>query len=50
MELSEKIKDMTDEEHVAYIRAETEPVMKEFGLKYSTLKPVKPMKREREEA
>ncbi|MBQ4470374.1 MAG: hypothetical protein II917_09600 [Synergistaceae bacterium] len=45
--LYEEIKDMTPEEHVAYIRAQTEPIMKQYGLEYSTLTPVKPVKRER---
>ena len=45
--LYEKVKDMTPEEHVAYIHAQTEPIMKKYGLKYSALKPVQPRKRER---
>ena len=45
--LYEEVKDMTPEEHIAYIKAETEPIIKEFGLKRSTLKPVQPRKRER---
>ncbi len=45
--LYEEVKGMTPEEHIAYIKAETEPIIKEFGLKRSTLKPVQPRKRER---
>ena len=45
--LSEEIKDMTPEEHVAYLRAKTEPLMKRYNLKWATLRPVKPMRYER---
>ena len=45
--LYEEVKDMTTEEMIAYIRAQTEPIMKQYGLEYSTLKPVQPMKRKR---
>ena len=45
--LYEKVKNMTSEEHVAYIHAQNEPIMKKYGLEYSTLKPVQPRKRER---
>jgi hypothetical protein len=33
VKLYEEIKDMTAEEHVAYIKAITAPVLKEYGLK-----------------
>ncbi|MBQ3645339.1 MAG: hypothetical protein IJM82_00130 [Synergistaceae bacterium] len=45
--LYEEIKDMTPEEQVAYIHEQTAPIIKELGLKYSTLQPVQPRKRER---
>ena len=45
--IGEEIKGMTPEEEVAYFHAQTEPVLKEFGIKRSTLKPVQPRKRER---
>ena len=45
--LYEEIKDMTTEEHLAYIHAQVEPVMKKYGWKYATLTPVIPHKRER---
>ncbi|MBQ9418940.1 MAG: hypothetical protein IJU31_01040 [Synergistaceae bacterium] len=48
VEISEEIKDMTPEETVEYFRRETEPVMKEFNLKYSTLTPIIPYVRQRE--
>ena len=43
----EEIKNMTPEEEIAYFRRETEPIIKELGLEYSTLQPVQPRKRER---
>ena len=45
--LSEEIKDMTPEEHVAYLHAKTESLMKRYNLKWATLRPVKPMQHER---
>ena len=45
--ISEEIKDMTPEERVARSIARAEPIMKEFNLKWATLRPVKPMRRER---
>ncbi len=47
--LYEEVKDMSDEEHVAYIHAQVDPIIKRLGLEYSTLKPVQPRKRERVE-
>ena len=47
LSLYEEIKDMTPEEEVTYIKAETEPIMRQFGLKRSTLTPVIPYKRQR---
>ncbi len=47
LELYEEIKDMTPEERVNYFHVETAPIIKELGLKYSTLQPVQPRKRER---
>ena len=43
----EEIKDLTPEERVARSIAQAEPIMKEFNLKWATLRPVKPMRRER---
>ena len=45
--LYEEVKDMTIDERLAYIHKTTEPILKEFGIKESTLKPVQPRKRER---
>ncbi|MBQ7559872.1 MAG: hypothetical protein IJT20_06460 [Synergistaceae bacterium] len=45
--LYEQVKDMTTEEELAFLRAETEPVMKEFHIQRATLQPVIPHKRER---
>ena len=45
--LSERIKDMTFAEQEADLKARIEPVMKEFGIKYSTLQPIIPYKRKR---
>ena len=47
LKLYEETKNMTTEEHLAWLRAETEPIMKKYGIKRSTLTPVRPMKRER---
>ena len=44
LSLYEKTKDMTAEEKIAFIQTETEPVMKQFGIKMSNLKPVAPRK------
>ena len=38
---------MTPEERAAYSNAQAEPIMKEFNMKWATLRPVKPMRRER---
>lgn len=46
-QLSEEIKDMTPEEHVAYIKAKTDPILKRLGIKCSTLQPIIPYKRKR---
>ena len=43
----DEIKNMSDEEMTAYFHQHAEPVMKQYGLKYSTLRPVQPRKRER---
>ena len=45
--LYEKTKNMTPEEEAAFIIADTEPVIKEFNIKMSPLRPLKPMRRER---
>ena len=47
LSLYEEVKDMTTEEMIAHIHRHTEPIMKQYGLEYSTLTPVKPVKRER---
>ena len=41
--LSAEIEGMTPEERAAYINAKTDPIIKQFHIKISTLKPVKPM-------
>ena len=45
--LYEKVKDMTADERIAYLDEQTAPVIEEFGIRLSTLKPVQPRKRER---
>ena len=45
LELYEEIKDMTPEEEVTYIRAQTAPIIKQYGLKVSNLKPVTPRRK-----
>ena len=40
---------MTPEEEENYFRTQTEPIIKEFYMKRSTLKPVKPIPLRREE-
>ena len=45
--LSAEIDGMTPEEEIAYLRAKTDPIIKQFNIKISTLKPVKPHKVER---
>ena len=47
LSLYEEVKGMTPEEEVAHIHDKTEPIMRKFGIERSTLKPVRPMKRER---
>ena len=44
LKLYEEVKDMTPEEFIAYLNAETMPVMQQYGIKMSTLKPVEPRK------
>ena len=39
-ELWEEVKDMTPDEHVAYINAKTEPIIKQFHMKVSRLEPL----------
>lgn len=48
LQLYEEVKDMTPEEWIAYSIACAEPIMKEFNMTWATLRPVKPMRRERE--
>ena len=45
LRLYEEIKHMTTEEKLVHLEAKTEPVMKEFNIKTSTLKPVQPKRR-----
>ena len=47
LRLYEEVKDMTPEEWIAYSIARAEPIMKEFNMKWASLRPVRPMKRER---
>ena len=41
-EIWEEIKDMTSAERSAYFRVQTEPVMRQFNIKSSPLRPVPP--------
>ena len=45
LKIYERIKDMTPEEEVAYFRAQNEPIIRQFNLKMSPLKPLEPRKR-----
>ena len=45
LKIYERIKDMTPEEEVAYFRAQNEPIIRQFNLKMSPLKPMEPRKR-----
>ena len=45
--LSAEIEGMTPEEHIAYLKAKTDPVIKQFNMKISTLQPVIPYVRKR---
>ncbi len=47
LSLYEEVKDMTPEEHIAYLCKKTEPLMKKYGFIMSNLQPVRPHKRER---
>lgn len=42
LQMYEETKDMTPEEEIAYIRVQTEPIMKQYNIKYSTLRPYSP--------
>ena len=46
LKIYEEIKDMTPEEEAHYFISRTDPIIKQFNLKLSDLKPVKPIKRE----
>ena len=46
LRIYEEIKDMTPEKEAHYFISRTDPIIKQFNLKMSDLKPVKPMKRE----
>ena len=41
-QLYEETKDMTPEEWASYSNAQAEPIMKQYNLKWATLKPVEP--------
>ena len=45
LKIYERIKDMTPEEEVAYFRAQNEPIIRQFNLKTSPLRPLEPRKR-----
>ncbi len=47
LQLYEETFGMSSEEEIAYIEAQIEPVYKEFNIKRSNLKPIKPFRRER---
>ncbi len=44
-QIYEETKHMTLEEHIAYFMKKTAPIVKQFNIKISKLKPVKPHKR-----
>ena len=44
LKIYERIKDTTPEEEVAYFRAQNEPIIRQFNLKMSPLKPMGPKK------
>ena len=45
LKIYERIKDMPPEEEVAYFRAQNEPIIRQFNMKMSPLKPMEPRKR-----
>ncbi|MBR1672145.1 MAG: hypothetical protein IJ702_04400 [Fretibacterium sp.] len=47
LRLYEEVKMMTPEERIVHLRTKAEPIMKQYNLKWATLKPVKPRRRER---
>lgn len=47
-QMYEEIKDLTIEERLARLKAETDPIIEQFHIKRSTLTPVIPYKRQRE--
>ena len=49
LQIYEEIKGMTPEEEAHYFISRTDPIIKQFNMKMSTLKPVKPIKREERE-
>ena len=49
LQIYEEIKDMTPEEEAHYFISRTDPIIKQFNMKMSTLKPVKAIKREERE-
>ena len=46
-ELSAEVEGMTPEEEIAYIKAKTDPIIKQFNIKISTLQPIIPRVRRR---
>ncbi len=46
LSIYEEIKDMTPEEEENYFRTGTDPIIKQFNMKISPLKPVRPVRRE----
>ncbi|MBQ9403826.1 MAG: hypothetical protein IJR35_06465 [Synergistaceae bacterium] len=49
LQIYEEIKDMTPEEEARYFISRTDPVIRQFNMKMSTLKPVRPIRREERE-
>ena len=45
LKIYERIKDMIPEEEVVYFRAQNAPIIRQFNLKMSPLKPMEPRKR-----
>ena len=46
LSIYEEIKDMTPEEEENYFRTRTDPNIKQFNMKISPLRPVRPVKRQ----
>ena len=47
LRLYEEVKNMTAEERIVHLRARAEPIMKQYNMKWATLKPIIPYVRKR---